>query len=143
MNIPYLYRNQLFSGKKLKSKSFNNIYNLDNISISKFNKNILNTKMNPKIRAKSTRSFSCKNINLSYLNRLYNDVNNNYRYRPIYNNYRYRPIYQKIENRLIDNSFIDTLRDSYNNKLNLNKTSPLSGSQACLLFYGNYAYHLS
>ena len=119
MNIPYLYknpnRNLLFSDRNLRSKSYNNIYNFDKIASFNFNTNILNTKMNQKNGAKSTRSYSCKNINLSYLNSLYNDVNNNY---------RYRPIYQKIENKLYDKSFIDKLTDSYNNKLNLNKTAP-------------------
>ena len=130
--IPYLYKNPnisiILSDRNKSSKSFNKNYNIDNFPSSNFNKYSIYAKMNKRNGGNSTRSLSCSNLNLSYLDSLYRDFNNNYRnysfYQKIEDNKNTSiPITTKYKNKLYNNFFNDDLKDSYNNRLDLNKTS--------------------
>ena len=140
----YLYdytdRN-LWSGRKLRSKSFNKNYNLNYINdftTSYFNKYIESLRTAKNRGLNSTSSFSCSNINFSDLNSLYdNNFNQNYRYMPINTKKKKLkknsiPISTKYRNKLYNSLFIDENKEKddmlkktsfYKFNHNLNRTS--------------------
>lgn len=81
-NEYYDRRMLALSDRNMRSRSYNNIYSLNESYPSYYNKYMKNLKR-MKNGANSTSSLSCSNINLSDLNSLYNEFNNNYSYKPV------------------------------------------------------------